>query len=276
MQCQDLDFAAGYTAAEGWASETRAQFEGFLAHDEGGCLVAEEEGRRIAICVATGYGTIGFVGELIVIPEARGRGVGRALLDRAVEHLQGRGAQSISLDGVLAAVSLYERAGFRKVCRSLRFAGKVRGRERPLVRPMQVGDLDAVRALDRVAFGADRGFFLERRLALYPGWCRVLEQSGGIAGFVMGRPAGSRVSAGPWVVRQDVERPADLLEGLAAEGEEVELGLGILETNEGAVATVRALGFAVIEDTTWRMVLGAAVTPGCSAEAMAIGSPAKG
>ena len=48
MQCQDLDFAAGCTAAEGWASETRAQFEGSLAHDAGGCLVAAEEGRRWA------------------------------------------------------------------------------------------------------------------------------------------------------------------------------------------------------------------------------------
>src|SRR5512136_2214277 len=123
MLLSDLDFAASCTAAEGWRSETRPVFEGYLTYDPAGCLVAEMSGERVGICVATGYGPCGFIGELIVSQEWRGRGIGRQLLESAVENLRSRGAASIFLDGVPAAVPLYERAGFRRVCRSMRLTG---------------------------------------------------------------------------------------------------------------------------------------------------------
>ena len=137
MQPADLDFAAACTAAEGWSSEIRREFEGFFAHDPQGCLIAEAGDEPIGIGVATSYGATGFVGELIVLPGWRGRGVGHRLLDHAVGYLRARGAHSIYLDGVQAAVSLYQRAGFRKVCRSLRFIGTLPGEQYPGVCPMR-------------------------------------------------------------------------------------------------------------------------------------------
>jgi ribosomal protein S18 acetylase RimI-like enzyme len=219
---------------------------------------------------------------LIVVPEARGRGVGRRLLESAIAYLHGRGARTICLDGVLAAVPLYERLGFRKRCRSLRFSGTLTGQAHRHVRPMTGADLNAVCALDREAFGADRGFFLERRLAQDPALCKVLVQDGQIGGFVLGRRVEGQVSAGPWVVRPEVERPADLLEAIAAEAEGCRLSLGVLESNQLAARAVRALGFTERADSPWRMVLGpsgASRVPdvlGASPLAYAIGSPAKG
>lgn len=276
MAADDLEFAASCTAAEGWASEIRQEFEGYYAHDAEGCLLAVEAGRPVGICVATGYGECGFVGELIVVGEMRGRGVGRQLLDRALAHLHARGARSVLLDGVTAAVPLYERAGFRKVCRSLRLAGSVRGRAHPHVRPMRPADLVAVSALDEAAFGADRSFFLARRLSLYPALCRVLEQGGRIAGYVMGRPAGAGVSAGPWVVGPGVERAADLLEALAPAGEMLEMSAGVLATNEAAVATLKGLGFAELDDPPWHMLRGEPAQLGASPQAYAVGTAGKG
>lgn len=147
----DLDFAAGCTAAEGWASETRQEFEGFLAHDPDGCFVAEVNGNPIGICVATSYGEAGFLGELIVVPEMRGRGVGHRLIGHAVEYLRSRGAQNIFLDGDPPVVPLYERVGFRKVCRSLRFGGRIQRQSHPHVRAMRADDLDTIGAMDRDA-----------------------------------------------------------------------------------------------------------------------------
>ena len=46
FQPSDLDFAASCTQAEGWSSETREEFAGFLAHDPGGCFLAERDGPR--------------------------------------------------------------------------------------------------------------------------------------------------------------------------------------------------------------------------------------
>jgi len=278
MLPSDLDFAASCTAAEGWRSETRPVFEGYLTYDPAGCLVAETPDEQVGICVATSYGLYGFVGELIVLKEWRGRGIGRQLLDSAVENLRRRGAASIFLDGVPAAVPLYERAGFRRVCRSMRLTGTLRGRPSPRVRPMRGGDMDAAGRLDRAAFGADRRFFLERRLSLHPELCRVLEKDGGqIAGFIMARRIDDFVSIGPWIVRPGVARPGDLLAGLAAAaGGEVALGLGVLETAGEALATVRSFGFAERPDPPWRMVLGPPAPLGAAPGCFAIGSAAKG
>ncbi len=280
MSAGDLDFAAACTAGEGWASESRLEFEAFFARDPGGCLVAEREGQRVGIAAATRYGAYGFIGELIVLPEARGQGVGRRLLEAGVAYLRGGGARTVLLDGVVRAVPLYERAGFRKVCRSLRFTGRVPGRPAPRVRPMLPKDLPDVFRLDRQAFGADRSFFLERRLRRFPELSRILVQDGRLAGFLLGRCgqfSGSEWTAvGPWVVAPGVERPEELLESLAPEGGSLQLSLGVLETNDRAVSLVRSLDFAERPDSPWRMVLGKPGNLGDTPLAFAVGTAAKG
>ena len=281
MRPSDLDFAAECTAREGWASETRQEFEGFLAYDPHGCFIAAEGERRLGICVATYYGRIGFVGELIVVEAVRGRGIGKQLLEHAVQYLQNRGAQTIFLDGVPAAVPLYERIGFCRVCRSLRFCGKLQGRSYPWVRAMRAEDTLAVADLDRRAFGADRRFFLERRLNLFPELCLVSEREGKISAFIMGRRGHSQISAGPWVVSPGVKRPGDLLESLALKVGNDDLSLGVLETNAEAVATLRAFGLTEHPMPPWRMALGRSSphpsqSVGSPTQCFAIGSPAKG
>ena len=287
MTSADLDFAASCTVAVGWSAQ-RGEFELFHAHAPQGCLVAERgdsgtpAGPRIGICVATPYDGQGFVGMLIVLPEARGRGVGSRLMRTAIDYLRARDVRIIGLDGVLAAVPLYERLGFQKVCRSLRFIGTLRGQDHSHVRTMQAEDLAAVCALDREAFGADRRFFLARRLAREQKLCRVLEQDGQIGGFVVGQRGETRISAGPWVVRPEAARPADLLESLVYEAGQTTIGLGVLESNVAAVKAVCALGLTAHPDSPWRMVLELSqrpahqVTLGASQMAYAIGSPAKG
>lgn len=276
MLASDLDFAAECTAREGWASETRQEFEGFLAYAPGGCFVAEVDGRRAGICVATPYEGFGFVGELIVVEAARGRGIGRRLLEHALDYLWTCGARTVFLDGVPAAVSLYERVGFRRVCRSLRFYGRLQGKSHPWVRTMRAEDLDAVAALDEEAFGAHRRFFLERRVALYPELCWVLERKGEIAGFILGRRGQGRVSAGPWVMDPDVDRPGDLLECLALGVGDADLGVGVLEINAQAVEALRAAGLTERPESPRRMALGPPGPYGSPAQCFAIGSPAKG
>jgi ribosomal protein S18 acetylase RimI-like enzyme len=280
MQASDLDFAAGCTAAEGWASETGQVFEDFYAHHPGGCFIARQAGQPIGIGIATPYGEYGFIGELIVSPQARGRGVGRMLLDQLIGYLRQCGAQTILLDGVVRAVPLYERAGFSKICRSLRFVGAIRGRTAAGVRPMQEADLEQVFRLDRQAFGADRSFFLRRRLKRFPDMSRVLEQEGRITGFLLGRqgetPDGPWFAAGPWIVLPGVEHPEALLESLAPPGDALMLSLGILETNTEALRLVQSLNFKERLDSPWRMGLGRPGNLGASPAAFAVGSAAKG
>jgi hypothetical protein len=146
---------------------------------------------------------------------------------------------------------------------------------------MRRDDLAEVLHLDRDAFGDDRGFFLERRFSLYPRFAKVLEREGRIAGFILGMAGRNVVAAGPWVAREGSEagRPLDLLEGLAAETEGLQIRIGVLETNVRAVEALRSCPGPAAVRPSVRMVLGDGVPQarlGHSPLCWAVGSPAKG
>jgi ribosomal protein S18 acetylase RimI-like enzyme len=276
MKKQDLDFAAHCTEDEGWSSEIRIEFEGFLEHDPDGCFVAKTGARPVGIGIATPLGGSGFIGEIIVIPEERGKGIGLKILEQAVSHLRAKNCHDIYLDGVMKAVPLYERAGFRKVCRSLRFHGNIQGRPQEGVRPMRGSDLEWVCGTDHTAFGADRSFFLRRRFRIYPDLCLVAECKGKRTGFIFGRRGNGLVSFGPWLAGSDTPNPMGLIERAAIEAAGIRIGLGVLESNETAVQAFRSLGLTERPDAPWRMVLGDSGRLGQSSSLYAIGSAATG
>jgi GNAT superfamily N-acetyltransferase len=276
LRSSDLDFAAGLTAAEGWDSETRLEIESFTSYDPAGCFIAEIEDERIGMCVGMLYQGFGFLGELIVAPKWRQLGLGRALLDHTVGYLQAGGARTVFLDGVIAALPLYKRAGFVPLCRSWRFSGILAGKGHTDVRLMKTADLDVVSKLDRSAFGADRRFFLERRLQLYPRFCMLLEVNGRIQGYIMARRGRSGVSVGPWIVLQNTTKPLALLESLAFETGETALRIGVLDIHKDSQTLLEKLGFEKSLQSPWRMALGKAGLPGDTTLVYSIGSPAKG
>ncbi|OGN93650.1 MAG: hypothetical protein A2Y88_15260 [Chloroflexi bacterium RBG_13_48_10] len=276
MNKDDLAFAAECTAAEGWVSENLATLEGFYLSDPKGCLLAEESGRPVGICIATCYGLSGFIGELIVHPEARGKGVGAALLNQGVRILQDRGVETVYLDGVLKAVQLYERNGFRKVCRSWRFSGSLPGEKSPRVRRMSMNDMDQVAALDTRSFGADRRFFLRRRFESFPELSYVLVDQGQVCGYLLGRGGKDWLSVGPWVMKDGIENPEELLNAIALEAKGRNISIGILDTHQQARELVQASGFIARTDSPWRMALGESINLGTSRRCYAVGSAAKG
>ena len=134
MTYADARFAYECTDKEGWQGSLEDTFIGHLEYDADGCFVAEKNGRRIGICVATKYETSGFIGMLIVIEEERGKGYGTQLFRKAIRYLNDNNIRNIYLDGDLDAVPIYEKYGFRKVCKSLRFIGKIEAEDSDLIR----------------------------------------------------------------------------------------------------------------------------------------------
>ncbi len=276
MSADDLAFATECTSAEGWVSENYTTLEGFFLHDPATCLIAEERRQRVGMCIATDYGDSGFIGELIVLPAARGMGVGARLLNLAVGVLKERGVETVYLDGVVHAVPLYERNGFHKICRSWRFSGRLAGKHRPAVRRMQEGDLESVFSLDREAFGADRSFYLRRRQEIYPDLCYVMSARETLTGYIMGRGEAGWVAAGPWVVAEGTQHPLDLLTTLAVAAGERSISLGVLDCNQQACILLHSIGFTGHLDSPWRMALGNCQGLGASRSCFAVGSAAKG
>jgi ribosomal protein S18 acetylase RimI-like enzyme len=276
MKKADIDFCVRSVDAEGWVRETRYTFESFFSHDPSGCFIIEENKKKIGMCIATSYKTCGFLGELIIIPEKRGLGIGSHLMMHAISYLQHEGCRSIYLDGATMAVPLYERLGFRSICKSLRFAGRIEGEPTKSVRSMNNDDLETIIKMDRDAFGADRAFFLMRRFEIYPDLCLILENNGHIDGYIMGLPGKGVVAICPWFQNDTKHEPLDLLRGIASKIGDTVINLGIMERNTKASNLIRSLKTFEETEPSMRMVMGDDDSLGQSPKLFAIGSAAKG
>ncbi len=276
MKASDLRAAGSWAEAEGWTSESSEEFEAFLAYDPGGCFILEHDGVPVAICVATRYGDKGFIGEMIVSRGARGLGLGPPLFDRALRYLLEVGCLSISLDAVPKAVPFYETRGFRTESLSRRLLGRVKPSRESGVRPMEHADLTRVLTIDRVAFGADRSFFLRRRFELTPELAWIRTEGTRILGYVFGRRRRTFAWAGPLWAPAEAEDPAALLRSFAEGAGDIDIQAGVLDVNGRAMGIFRSLGFAEKPHPSRRMVLGEGGPVGLHPSLLSIGTAAKG
>jgi len=109
------------------ADEQRARYEEYLADsDVGRSFLAVVDGRVVGTAYA-GFGDVGlnlFGGA--VLPEARGRGVYRALLQARWACAVDRGTPALSVQAGRMSMPVCERVGFRLVGRSRVFVDTLR------------------------------------------------------------------------------------------------------------------------------------------------------
>lgn len=94
-----------------------ATFRGLLRRQSTALLVAERAGKIFGYAVLWFAADEAELGDMAVLPEARGRGLGRWLLDGALAEAARRGAKRVYLEvreSNTAARRLYERAGFER------------------------------------------------------------------------------------------------------------------------------------------------------------------
>jgi predicted N-acetyltransferase YhbS len=221
------------------------------------------------------YGKFGNIGDLIVIDEYRGQGLGASLMKHSMSYLFEKGAIDIFLDGVPAAVSLYERLGFRKICKSLRLAGKITGKISGYVRPLEPSDFDDVLEIDKLHFKADRAFFLKSCHKNNPKFSMVLDIDNNIAGYMLGSPRGDSIRIGPWVMVQHLDKTEEFLRAFVYLTGNQSLKLGVLETSVSSVELLKKLGF-VQTFYSWRMARSDTEDINFSNRMYAIHSPARG
>ena len=105
------------------AEIVREEYRGWLAEADSFAFLAEEDGRAVGYLI--GFyeaphfmwttGRVGHIDSFYVLPELRGRGVGRRLLDAAYSEMRRAGATAVALEVVAdndVARSFYERDGF--------------------------------------------------------------------------------------------------------------------------------------------------------------------
>jgi len=178
-------------------------------------LAAEDDGRLVGTALWWPYEeTFASCGMIIVAPTHQGRGIGRRLMDELLRQADGR---TVILNSTIEGRPLYDRLGFvprgevsqhQAVLAQAPAAGETAG-----IRPLDPGDLEAVRALDRRASGMGRGALLDALFAVGRGI--VLEREGRIVGYACVRRWGRGVVIGP-VVAQDPVQARALIATLAS------------------------------------------------------------
>ena len=274
MSINDLDFALDLIMLEGWTG-TRQNLEELLRYDPKGSFIGEIDGKPMSMVCTVNYGEFGFIGNLIVQQLFRGQNFGKYLMEFAMKYLLDNGTNSLLVDGVPKALSLYEKLGFRKIAKSLRLEAILTGSETKYTRQMTESDLSKIDVLDSRYFGGSREEFLRMRFVANPGLSKVIEIDGDLQGFIMGSHRRNSVRIGPMVVDGHSRSAEHLLAELSGKSEETIHKIGVLETNIHALKLLKQYGFKETS-YSWRMVYGRDTEATLSNHLYAIGGPDRG
>jgi len=273
MGRDDLPFAVAAAAREGWPT-VAALFEVYLAHDPEGCFVAEIGGAAAGMVTSTRYRRTGWIGNVIVEPPFRRRGLGERLTRHALDRLAGEGVATVRLEADPPGVGIYHRLGFADEVRSLRFRRDGSSALPPTTaRPLSPADRETVADFDATHFGDDGS----RLLDLLVAWARagyVLERGGELAGYALATPVRRGTRIGPCIA-VDPPAAAELFGALLRHGLTGEVSLGVVEANADGCALLAGLGFAPTPGSR-RMVWGKGEGAGSPAQLFAIADGALG
>ena len=246
LSLADVDWAAAVLAATGLRAR-QPELRRYLALEPGGYCAAEADGRPVGLGGFAAYADLAFVGNMAVVPEMQGRGVGRAILHRMLEDIDRCGIPTTLLEATPEGEPLYRKSGFVEEHRTLAYAGSgaFRPGEAPVpetglaVRTLTEADLDAVAAFDRPRFGGSRLPALARFLQDFPGRGRLARRpGGGVAGYLIAQPQ----ILGPWMAEDAAAAVALLAAALALPFDRPPVAYAP-EPNVGAAALLPRFGF---------------------------------
>ena len=269
---EELNFAHALTKIEKWGT-TRQELEELLTINPQGFFIAHIKEEPVGIVSSINYGSFGFIGNLIVMNNFRGQGIGSEVMKEAIDYLKIHNVKTIMLDAVPLTVPLYENLGFIPMCRSLRLKTSYESKlHNNYVSHMSDNDLTESINLDYKYFNGDRSELLKRRYFQNYDYCFIIKRSGYIKGFLMAFPKNKHIFVGPWIVDPDEPNASILLDRLVYK-KKTKLLIGVLESNCRALELLKSLSFKIFNYSI-RMYLGDPFTP--SNGMIAIAGPDRG
>ena len=292
----DLPFADSLRALVGW-NQTIDDWRRLLDLEPHGCFVGESNGTPVGTATTKCYGSdLAWIGMVLVHPDFRRQGIGRALLQRCLDYLAGGDdglatnhtnrthCRCIMLDATPLGQPLYEHLGFREEWKLTRWEGWRASllASRDLlpgsnssgtpIRPVQPNDWPALLAFDRRVFGIDRS----RVLNALGRTSRVFVPAGEpeLTGYGRIRPGAQADYIGP-VVSTTGQTTAALITRLVSEAGSQKIFWDLPHPATDAVHLPARLGF-IPQRSLVRMVRGENPSPGLPAHQIAIADPASG
>lgn len=240
-------------------NQTEADWNLFLSSNAEGCFVCEVDRRVVGTVTTIVYeNRFAWIGMVLVDPEFRNRGIGRTLLQQAVEHLDSRAIPCMKLDATPQGKPVYEKLGFVDDYEIERWMLK---RPAPQMQPeVAQDDLAKVLPLDGEVFGADRSLLLRGLSESAPEFLQVLMGPAGVTGYALGRHGSHSDQLGPWVA-PDESAAAQMLHTFLARSISESMVVDCLKSNFWARRALATRGFEFARPLT-RMHRGADLHPG--------------
>jgi ribosomal protein S18 acetylase RimI-like enzyme len=189
---EDIAIFLGLAASERWVAE-QWEFDFLLSSFPAGCLCGRDEaGKGIGFVTSLRHERSGWIGNLIVSAEYRGRGIGEALFLRAVHALREAGADTVWLTASKTGRSIYEKHGFAAIDTIVRWTGF--GRQRHAEHDPKPGSAvttPSASGIDNQAWGDRR----DTLLAATVGRGKLLIEE---SGFLVIQPCGNAKQFGPF------------------------------------------------------------------------------
>jgi GNAT superfamily N-acetyltransferase len=254
----DASLCSRLTLEAGW-NQTEADWRRFQQLQPDGCFVAELDGQSVGTVTTCVLDQVGWIGMLLVEKVSRGRGAGRALLNRAIDYLESQRISTIRLDATSMGASLYKSSGFASQFDVTRFSGVARanGFGKLPKRPRKA-DWEQIVLLDQLVVGYDRSRLLLKLAEETECIASIASDSHAADGFLISRPGRLAVQIGPCVALTTV-----VGQWLIAQACKVFSGksvfLDVPSDNHDAVATAVAAGLQPVRQYV-RMVRGAPIT----------------
>jgi GNAT superfamily N-acetyltransferase len=252
----DLPRIAEMRGAAGWPVQDWA-LRAVMQPPHSQCLVAVNRADRV-LGVGSGisYGAFGFVGNMIVDPSLRRRGVGAGILVAVKDFLAERGCSRLELFATDEGRPLYARYGFEPTepgaSAAVVRSAQLEGGDAELADATDAS-LDELAAYDTPRFGGDRRPLLATMLADPERPVVVARQEGRMVGWGWIRPDAERI--GPVTADTPDVAIAIVRAALARMPQTESLRLTMPAGNRQGLEALRRTG-AMTEESGGRMALG--------------------
>jgi len=245
MKHEDFEFALRLTNLMSW-DYARRDFEWMTHFEPAGCFVALDSYRRIGITTTITYENLGWIGNVIVSPEHRGRGIGSRLVEHAVDYLRNRSADFIGLYSYPETLQFYNNLGFREGESFLRLS--IRGGcgffEKS--EKMRLEELKGVIELDSKCFGACRKKVLTKIFNEFKELCRVTLVDGKVVGYIMGTKSAAGIEVGPCICHPKYrENALNLLKATLSHVKAKKISMGVPMRKFKLVNKLKEWGFKI-------------------------------
>ncbi len=282
LTAKDVPFAMKLTQLAAW-NQSEADWLNFISYEPKGCFLVEYQKIPAATGIALNYQhKLGWIGMVLVHPNMRRKGLGKAVMNRAISYLKDLGVDCIKLDATPMGRNLYLNLEFTDEYKLERLEGLIWTENQSLTGPsessnlrqMKLEDIKDVAEYDGEIFGVRRDEIINGLFMCLPKYSYVYKDGNKVMGYILCRKGTNAYHIGPWIA-EDFQIGKLLYNFIAKDIEGEKVFIDIIQSNNDVRDFLKSLGYTVKRDFV-RMYRGVNKWPGKPWRIYSISGPEKG